>query len=65
MREGIIWVRDSSGNFELDYCHETKKFYLTQLTFGITSETTKENALRMCEKSGWDKQDYEKFFQAA
>lgn len=60
--EGVIWERNTSNNFELCFCHERKKFFITQITFGITSEISKQAAFKLCNKSSWPKNDYERFF---
>lgn len=63
--ECVIWVRNHTANFELYFCHDTKKFYMTQLTFNLTSEISRNAAHDLCKKSEWDSADYEDFFAAA
>ena len=60
--EGVIYSRTGGNNFEMWFCGKQKKFYLTQLTFNVTSEISKECALSVCENSEFDRADYQDFF---
>lgn len=60
--EGIIFEHNDNNNFELFRCTDTKDFYITQLTFGITSKISKQEAFKLCESSNWAASDYQGFF---